>query len=155
MEMNRESLPSMTFPAKPQILIVEDDFIIAANLQENLESLGYNVIDRLDSAEAAIQQAAKLHPDVVLMDIRLQGELDGIQAAEFIWDQLQIPLIYVTGHSDRSTMARARKTYPFGYILKPVKGPELQVAIARAWTVAKKLKAMDENAWTPLSSPSV
>lgn len=115
-----------------RILVVEDEYILAMNLQETLESLGYSVLDLVDSAEAAIAQAANLRPDLVLMDIRLRGEMDGIQAAEQIWNQFQIPVIYVTGHSDQSTVERATLTYPFGYILKPIRETELYVAIQTA-----------------------
>jgi len=115
-----------------QILIVEDEYVIAANLQENLETLGYDVLGIASSATEAIATAGALRPDLVLMDIRLQGEMDGVQAADQIWTQLQIPVIYVTGHSDKSTLDRAKITCPFGYILKPVKSKELYVAIETA-----------------------
>lgn len=90
-----------------RILIVEDEYILAINLQESLESLGYFVLDITDSAEGAIARASKLRPNLILMDIRLRGEMDGIQAAEQIWHHLQIPIIYVTGHSDKNTVERA------------------------------------------------
>ncbi|BBD68147.1 PAS/PAC sensor hybrid histidine kinase [Nostoc commune NIES-4072] len=115
-----------------RILIVEDEYILAMNLQESLESLGYIVLDIADSAEGAIVKATELRPNLILMDIRLRGEMDGIQAAEQIWHNLQIPAIYVTGHSDRSTVERATLTSPFGYILKPIKEQELYVAIQTA-----------------------
>lgn len=121
--------------ASPQtihLLIVEDEYILAANLQENLEALGYRVLDIAGSAEEAIEKATILEPDLVLMDIWLQGERDGIHAAEHIWSSLQIPVIYVTGHSDTGTLERAKVTFPFGYILKPVKEKELYVAIETA-----------------------
>lgn len=115
-----------------RILIVEDEYILAIILKENLESLGYEVLDIIDSGEIAMATAARLRPNLVLMDIRLRGETDGIQAAEQIWQELQIPVIYVTGYSDRSTVARATLTSPFGYILKPVREKELYVAIQTA-----------------------
>lgn len=115
-----------------RILIVEDEYILAINLKENLESLGYTVVDTADSAERAIQKAAASRPNLVLMDIRLRGEMDGIQAAERIWNTLQVPIIYVTGHSDKSTVERAALTFPFGYILKPIREKELYVAIQTA-----------------------
>jgi len=133
--LNFEMLELFSKPQKLrmiQILIVEDEYIIALNLQENLESLGYTVIDIVDSAEAAIETANKLRPSLILMDIRLRGEMDGIQAAEQIWNNLQIPLIYLTGNSDENTVERATLTYPFGYILKPVRERELYVAIQTA-----------------------
>lgn len=116
----------------PRILIVEDESIIAFNLQEVLESLDYCVPAIADSGERAIHHAAELHPNLVLMDIRIKGDIDGIQAAEHIWDQFQIPVIYVTGHSDKATVERARLTAPFGYLLKPIKERELYVAIESA-----------------------
>ncbi|MBC1237855.1 ATP-binding protein [Nostoc sp. 2RC] len=115
-----------------KVLVVEDEYILAINLQESLETLGYTVLDIADSAELAIEKATQLRPNLILMDIRLRGELDGIQAAEQIWLYLQIPVIYVTGHSDKSTVERATLTSPFGYILKPIKEKELYVAIQTA-----------------------
>ncbi|MBN3891696.1 MAG: response regulator [Nostoc sp. JL31] len=115
-----------------RVLVVEDEYILAINLQETLESLGYVVLDIADSAEEAIAKATELRPNLILMDIRLRGEMDGIQAAEQIWHHLQIPIIYVTGHSDNSTVERATLTSPFGYILKPIKEQELYVAIQTA-----------------------
>jgi PAS domain S-box-containing protein len=128
---------------KIQVLIVEDEYIIAANLQENLESLGYGVLDIVSSAVEAIEAAIELHPDLVLMDVQLQGEMDGIQAAEQIWNHLKIPIIYVTGHSDQSTVERAKITFPFGYILKPVKGKELYVAIETALNRYEREQLLD------------
>ncbi|HEY9835263.1 MAG TPA: ATP-binding protein [Stenomitos sp.] len=116
-------------PQNTQILIVEDESIIALNLTENLKALGYEVVGIAVSGEKAVKKAVQLHPDLVLMDIRLKGKMDGIQAAQQIWERLQIPVIYVTGHSDQSTLERAKITSPFGYILKPVKERELSVAI--------------------------
>ncbi|WP_414516978.1 ATP-binding protein [Nostoc sp. PCC 9305] len=115
-----------------RVLVVEDEYILAINLQETLESLGYVVLDIADSAEGAIAKATEFRPNLILMDIRLRGEMDGIQAAEQIWHHLQIPIIYVTGHSDKSTVERATLTSPFGYILKPIKEQELYVAIQTA-----------------------
>jgi two-component system, NtrC family, sensor kinase len=115
-----------------QILIVEDEKIIALNLKENLQSLGYTVVALVASGEQAIEKAAKLHPDLVLMDICLKGNIDGITAAQQIWDSFSIPVIYVTGHSDQHTLERAKVSAPFGYILKPVKDRELYVAIETA-----------------------
>ncbi len=119
--------------SKPvRLLVVEDEYILATNLQECLESLGYTVVAVVNNAAMAIAKAAELQPDLVLMDIRLQGEMDGIQAATEIWHHYEIPIIYVTGHSDKSTVERATLAFPFGYILKPVKEKELYVAIQTA-----------------------
>lgn len=115
-----------------QILIVEDESIIAMSLKDSLEAIGYGVPAIAASGERAIEKVAEVHPDLVLMDIRLKRGMDGIQAAEQIWNQFQIPVIYVTGHSDKSTLERAKATAPFGYILKPVRERELYVAIETA-----------------------
>jgi PAS domain S-box-containing protein len=115
-----------------KILVVEDERIIAINLKESLESLGYTVPAIAASGEQAIEKATEFRPDLVLMDIWLKGTIDGIEAAQQIWDRLKIPTIYVTGHSDQSTVERAKITAPFGYILKPVKEQALYVAIETA-----------------------
>ncbi|XHX78763.1 MAG: response regulator [Stenomitos frigidus ULC029] len=124
---------SAASPPQPiQILIVEDESVIAFNLQETLEALAYSVPAIAVSGAQALHHAAEFRPDLVLMDIRIKGEIDGIQAAEQIWHQFQIPVIYVTGHSDKSTVERARLTAPFGYLLKPIKERELYVTIESA-----------------------
>ncbi|MHC0068394.1 response regulator [Nostoc sp. UIC 10890] len=131
-------IPLNSFKAEViQILIVEDEFILAANLKESLEYLGYDVVDIVDSAETAIEKVAELHPDLVLMDIKLRGEMDGIDAAEKIWNSLQIPFIYITGHSDKSTVEKATKIFTFGYIIKPVTTKNLYAAIQTALSIFK------------------
>ncbi|MEH2065118.1 MAG: response regulator [Nostoc sp.] len=131
--MNVTSILSNTQTTeKIRVLVVEDEYILAMNLQEILELLGYTVSDITDSAETAIDKAGELLPNLVLMDIRLRGEMDGIQAAELIWNRFQIPVLYITGHSDKSTVERAKMTFAFGYILKPVKEQQLYVAIQTA-----------------------
>lgn len=129
--MNR-TLAKIQSPKTIQILVVEDETIIALNLKESLESLGYAVVGIATSGEKAVEKATKFRPDLVLMDIRLKGSMDGIAAAQQIWERFSIPAIYVTGHSDQSTLERAKVTAPFGYILKPVKEQELYVAIETA-----------------------
>jgi PAS domain S-box-containing protein len=115
-----------------QILVVEDEIVIARDIEGCLENLGYSVADVVASGVEAIKKASELRPDLVLMDIRLDGDLDGIQAAEQIWSHFQIPIIYLTGFSDKNTLERAKITQPFGYILKPVEEQELYVAIETA-----------------------
>lgn len=131
MVLNRNPTP-INYSQTIKILVVEDEKIIAFNIKESLESLGYVVPAVADSGEKAVEKAIQLRPNLVLMDIRLKGNMDGIQAAEQIWNSMQIPVIYVTGHSDKSTLERAKITVPFGYILKPVKEQELYVAIETA-----------------------
>ncbi len=112
-----------------RLLVVEDQAIIALDLKNRLTSLGYAVVATAAYGEVAIEQARALRPDLILMDIRLKGELDGIQAAECIRAELDLPIIYLTAHSDEQTLARARLTEPYGYILKPFEDRELHMAI--------------------------
>ncbi|HIK18736.1 MAG TPA: response regulator [Leptolyngbyaceae cyanobacterium M33_DOE_097] len=115
-----------------KILIVEDETIIALDLRDRLEGANYVVVDVAISGDEAVQKAKQLSPTLVLMDIRLSGKTDGIEAAEAIWQQLQIPVVFVTGHSDQSTVERAIASSPFGYVLKPIRERELYVAIETA-----------------------
>jgi len=112
-----------------RVLIVEDERIVARDLQNCLEILGYQVPAIATSGEMAILLAHEHRPDVVLMDIRLDGEMDGIQAAQVIWHELTIPIVFATGYSDEITVQRAAETEMFGYILKPIKERDLYTAI--------------------------
>ncbi|MDX2214994.1 MAG: ATP-binding protein [Oculatellaceae cyanobacterium bins.114] len=115
-----------------RILLVEDERIIARDIRASLENLGYTVPAIASSGEEAITKAREFQPDLILMDIRLKTEMDGIQAAAQIWRQFQIPFIYATGYSDRNTLDRAKATNPFGYVLKPIEERELYVAVETA-----------------------
>src|SRR5262245_39964282 len=102
---------------KVRILVVEDERIVALDIQRRLKALGYEVAGAAVSGEDAIYKATELHPDLVLMDIMLEGRIDGIMAAETIRCRLSIPVIFVTAHADAYTLQRAKVTEPFGYIL--------------------------------------
>ncbi|HEY9627550.1 MAG TPA: response regulator [Coleofasciculaceae cyanobacterium] len=115
-----------------RVLIVEDERIVARDIKACLEGLGYSVAGMATSGEEAIAKARDLHPDIVLMDIRLEGEMDGIEAAQQIWNNLHIPVIYATGYSDTATVDRATDSELFGYILKPIKERDLYIAIKNA-----------------------
>lgn len=117
-------------PAK--ILLVEDERLVALSMQRKLESMGYQVPHTVATGEEAIEQTRRLHPDLILMDIMLAGEMDGITAAGLIRQQYNVPLIYLTAYSDEDTLQRARVTEPFGYLLKPFEGKELHTAIEMA-----------------------
>ena len=110
---------------KVRMLIVEDERIVAMDLQGRLNSMGYEVVGHSVSGEDAIVKAETLRPDMVLMDIMLDGQLDGIQAAEVIRARFAIPVIYLTAYADTATLERAKITEPFGYILKPFEEREL------------------------------
>jgi PAS domain S-box-containing protein len=112
-----------------KILVVEDEPIVAWDLRETLEKLGHKVVDLVVSGAEAIDRAAANRPDLVLMDIRLEGELDGISAGNEIYHHLKIPVVYLTAHADELTLERAIKTSPFGYIVKPFQSQSLQSTI--------------------------
>jgi PAS domain S-box-containing protein len=117
---------------KTTILIVEDEAIVAADLAAKLGQLGYEVAGIAAKGEEAIVLADSLRPDLVLMDIQLEGHTDGIEAAEAISSQLDLPIIYLTAHSDAATLARAKLSGPFGFILKPFEERELATNIEMA-----------------------
>ena len=120
-------------PLEPiRVLVVEDERVVARDIKACLENLGYAVSGMACSGLEAIEKATAIHPDVILMDIQLEGEMDGIKAAQQIWETLHIPVIYSTGHSDRATVERAMATEPFGYVLKPIKEQDLYVTLKTA-----------------------
>ena len=112
-----------------RILVVEDESIVALDIQERLESMGYDVPTTVAAGEKAIVQAGLLRPDLVLMDIHLQGQMDGIEAADHIRRQYGIPVIYLTANADHPTVQRAKFTEPFGYVIKPFEERELHTTI--------------------------
>ena len=114
---------------EPRALIVEDEILIAEELGERLSRLGITVIAAVSSGEEGIEIATRERPDLVLMDIRLSGKKDGVQAAKEIREQVDVPIVYLTAHSDRLTVERANKTDHDGFILKPFLRRELQSTI--------------------------
>lgn len=112
-----------------RILVVEDESIVALDIQDRLESLGYEVPATVASGEKAIDQANLLRPDLVLMDIQLQGRMDGVEAADQIRRRFGLPVIYLTANADHPTVARAKVTEPFGYVIKPFEERELHTTI--------------------------
>ncbi len=114
------------------ILVVEDEAITAKDLEATLQDLGYAVCGIASAGEEALQKADTGRPDLVLMDIVLQGEMDGIEAAERIRANWGIPVVYLTAHSDRETLRRASITEPYGYIVKPFNDRELHSNVEMA-----------------------
>jgi len=112
-----------------RILIVEDEALIAEEIRDRLSRLGATIVGVTDNAETAVEMAVHSRPDVVLMDIRLRGEHDGIEAAKAIRRTQDVAIIYLTAHSDVSTVMRAKNTGPFGYLIKPIVGRQLGVAV--------------------------
>lgn len=115
-----------------RILVVEDESIVAMDIQDRLESLGYEVLGTVATGERAIEKAETLRPDLVLMDIQLQGEMDGVQAAGEIRRRFGVPVVFLTANADGPTVQRAKITEPFGYIIKPFDERELHTAIEMA-----------------------
>lgn len=115
-----------------KILIVEDESIIAVHIQNVLRRLGHTVVAVASSGEEAIEKAGETQPDLILMNITLRGEMDGVEAAEQIQARFGIPVIYVTAAADKETLQRAGRTNPCGYILKPFHETELRDAIKAA-----------------------
>lgn len=102
------------------ILVVEDDAIIGLNIKTQLQSMGYNVKAIAFSGDEAIRLSEELHPDLVLMDINIQGDMDGIEAAKIIKKQYNIPAIYITANTDTTTIKHIIENEYYGYIVKPV-----------------------------------
>jgi EAL domain-containing protein (putative c-di-GMP-specific phosphodiesterase class I)/AmiR/NasT family two-component response regulator len=118
---------------KPTILIVEDELIVAENLAQSLKKLGYPISTIVNSGEQAIQAVTTHHPDLILMDIMLVGDIDGIEAALQISLQFKIPVVYMTAYADQYTLERAKKTEPYGYLVKPFKPQDIQTTIEIAF----------------------
>lgn len=114
------------------VLIVEDEGVVAMEIQDRLESLGFDVAGIAASGSRAIKLAAQHRPNLVLMDIVLRGDMDGVEAAHQIQQKFKIPVVYLTAHSDQATLQRAKITTPFGYLIKPFEERDLHVAIEMA-----------------------
>jgi DNA-binding NarL/FixJ family response regulator len=125
-------------------LIVEDEALIVEELRERLSCIGFSVIGAVDNADEGIAIATRERPDLVLMDIRLKGDKDGIRAAEEILQQVDASIVYLTAHSDRLTVDRASRTDHDGFILKPFHRRELQSTIAVAM-LRRAIKAREKE----------
>jgi two-component system response regulator LytT len=123
---------------KNHILIVEDEAIVASDIQYSLQKLGFFVTGVAASGELALTMIKKNQPDLILMDIMLQGKLSGLDTAELIMKTYSIPIIFLTAYVDEVTLSRAKKCQPFGYIIKPFKEIQLQTAIEMALYKFKK-----------------
>jgi diguanylate cyclase (GGDEF)-like protein/PAS domain S-box-containing protein len=117
---------------KAKLLIVEDEAFIALEIKTRLQHMGYEVCGVVSHGEDAILQAEAMRPDLVLMDIRLKGEMSGIEAAAVIREKSRIPIVYLTSHADEETLQQAKWTAPSGYLLKPFQEKDLRVGIEMA-----------------------
>lgn len=118
--------------SKRKILIVEDEMILALMIEQMVERLGHSVVDKVASGEAAVESALKSSPDLILMDIRLQGEMDGIEAMDRIRQKKAIPVIYITGNSDMINRKRIENTDYIDFLTKPVSYQDLNNSVNRA-----------------------
>jgi len=142
--------------SKLQILVVEDESIIAMELKDRLEKLGYDVPAVLSTGEEAIQKVSEIHPGLVMMDIMLEGAVDGVEATREIHEKFDIPVVYLTAYSDDSTLERAKITEPYGYVLKPFDERELYTTVEIALykhRMEKKLK--DNQQWLSTTLKSI
>lgn len=130
---------------KAKILVVEDERIVAKDIQGTLQNFGYDVPEIASSGEEAIQAAYRLDPDLVMMDVMIKGDLDGIDAAEIIHNQFNVPVIFLTAYSDEETLKRAKMTESYGFISKPYEDKELFIAIEFALYKHSMLKKMYES----------
>jgi signal transduction histidine kinase len=114
---------------RTRILIVEDEPVIALDIEESLIALGYDVVGIADSAASALPTVAQTQPDLVLMDVQLRSEPNGIEIARYLRQQHQLPIVFLTAHADAATLAEVKTVQPFGYIVKPFELRDLSVAI--------------------------
>jgi CheY-like chemotaxis protein len=114
---------------KTRIMIVEDEVITAMSLQHLLEHWGYEMCEQISSGREAIEKAEREKPDIVLIDINLNGEISGIEAARQIRSRCCIPIIFITGYSDKETIKQAKSAEPAGYFVKPLDFKKLKLTI--------------------------
>ena len=114
---------------KLNIYIVEDESIVAKDIQNSLVKLGYNVVGISNNGADAIEKITELKPDLILMDIMIKGDLTGIDVSERIKEKLNIPVVFLTAYADEGTLSKAKITEPYGYILKPFKEIDLHSTI--------------------------
>lgn len=122
------------------VLVVEDESIVSKDIQHSLKKLGYNVVGAAATGEKALELANSVNPDIVLMDIMLKGDMNGIETAEIIKRDLFIPVIFLTAYADESTLGKAKVIEPYGYIIKPFKEIDLHTSIEMAIYKHKKEK---------------
>jgi CheY-like chemotaxis protein len=112
--------------AKANIMVVEDEGVVSIDIRNMLKKAGYSIAAVAFQGEEAVEKAERSAPDLVLMDIGLKGEIDGIEAAKKIRDRFQIPVVFLTGFADEVTVAKAQEVNPSGFIIKPINEEELK-----------------------------
>jgi PAS domain S-box-containing protein len=134
-----------SIPRTASVLIVEDERIVAKDLQQTLAAMGYDAFAIATSGDEAISQASERRPDVVFMDIRIKGQRDGIETAQILRNRFDVPVVYLTAHADAATIERAKRTEPLGYLMKPVRAAELRSAIEIALYVHEMERKLRER----------
>ena len=124
--------------SKINVFVVEDESIVSKDIQNSLNKIGYNVVGSASSGEKALENIRIEQPDIILMDIMLKGSMNGIDVAEIVKNELEIPVIFLTAYADESTLSKAKISEPYGYILKPFKEIDLQTSIEMAVYKHKK-----------------
>lgn len=140
---------------KPRLLLVEDEIIVAVDLARRLDQLGYEVVGTVASGEQALALAEKVRPELALVDIRLAGAMDGIEAAKELRSRLQLPVVFLTAYADIATLQRAKMAEPYGYIRKPFEILDLQAVLEIAFykfQAERKLRASEERHRTILQT---
>ena len=117
---------------KLKVLIVEDEMILASDIRMQLQNEGYNVVGIAKNGEKAINLTKERNPDIILMDIAIKGEIDGVETAEEIHKFYDVPIVYITAYFDDKTLNRAIKTEPYGYIIKPFQDGQIHCTIVLA-----------------------
>ncbi|MGB2690515.1 MAG: response regulator [Desulfobacterales bacterium] len=135
----------MTKISAGKMMVVEDEVVIAMRLQQRLTSMGFDITGVAYSGEDAVEQARRLRPDLILMDIMIPDKLDGIAAAKIVKAELGIPVVFLTAFSEDKIIERAREAEPYGYILKPFQDRELKAAVEIALYKNKMEKALRES----------
>ncbi|MDY7001017.1 MAG: response regulator, partial [Thermodesulfobacteriota bacterium] len=127
-----------------KIMVVDDEVVITDELEEMLDSHGYQVVGTAKSGALAVDLAEELHPDLVLMDIVMPGKMDGIEACGHIQKDMDIPVVFLTAYGDDAHVSRAKAVYPYGYIMKPYHDDQIKAAVECALEKKKREHDIDE-----------
>ncbi len=130
---------------KINVLVVEDESIVSKDIQHSLKKLGYNVVGAAATGEKALELAREEQPDIVLMDIMLKGDMNGVEVAEIVRRELNIPVIFLTAYADEATLSKAKITEPYGYIIKPFKEIDLHTSIEMAIYKHQKERELEKE----------
>jgi CheY-like chemotaxis protein len=144
-EVSSQYSPAANPAVGTKVMIVEDEAVVALHLRQELTKLGHVVGGMATTGEQALKMVEEVFPDIILMDIHIQGEMDGIETARRIPRYLHIPVVYLTAYSEDTTLKRAADTYPYGYLIKPFLDRELHATIKMALERSRADEAIREN----------